>query len=180
MAIDLPADSGTPIKVVAEGLVTAAGHTDINGHYVEVGHDYGWITKYRHLVETAAVAKGDVVSQGQSIGKVGSTGWSTGPHLHFDLWNSMKQSPEAVYKSGVWAHDPLLYLGQEEDDGMDEETAIRLIKAEIKFALQVDHDNREGFNQFNEDLIKTWIRALATGGSYTDEQAVKAVKDKLS
>ena len=63
---------------------------------------------------------------------------------------------------------------------MDEAEMIRLIKKEIKFALQVDHDNYEGFNQFNEDLIKTWIRALSGGGSdYTDEQAVKAVKDAL-
>ena len=72
-------------------------------------------------------------------------------------------------------------LIDEWEDEMDEETVIKLIKKEIKFALQVDHDNREGFNQFNEDLIKVWIKALSTGGSdYTDEQAVKAVKDKLS
>ena len=72
-------------------------------------------------------------------------------------------------------------LINEWEDEMDEAEMIRLIKKEIKFALQVDHDNREGFNQFNEDLIKTWIRAMSAGGpSYTDLQAVKAVKDKLT
>ncbi|KKN05681.1 hypothetical protein LCGC14_1084920 [marine sediment metagenome] len=123
MAVDIPAAWGTPIRAVAEGLVTEVGYSSINGYYVEVAHNYGWITKYRHFMEPAPVAEGDVVLQGQSIGNVGSTGWSSGPHLHFDLWNSSKQSPEAVYKAGIWAHDPEIYLGKEEEAMTDEEFA---------------------------------------------------------
>ncbi|KKN00088.1 hypothetical protein LCGC14_1141260, partial [marine sediment metagenome] len=86
-AIDIPANSGTPIKAAAAGLVTKVAYNDISGHYMEVAHNGGWVTNYRHMVEQASVGVGVSVSQGQVIGKVGSTGWSTGPHLHLDLWN---------------------------------------------------------------------------------------------
>ncbi len=128
-AVDIPASIGTPIKVAAAGLVTKASYNDISGHYIEVAHNEGWVTNYRHLVEQASVSAGASVSQGQIIGKVGSTGWSTGPHLHFDLWNSIKQSSEAMYKKNIWAHDPELYLGQE--DEMDEEEVRRLARNEV-------------------------------------------------
>ncbi len=120
-AIDFPANIGTPIKAVAAGLVTKVAYNDISGHYIEVAHNGGWVTNYRHMVEQAVVSAGASVSQGQIIGKVGSTGWSTGPHLHFDLWNSIKQSPEAMYKRNIWAHDPELYLGQEDDMALNDE-----------------------------------------------------------
>ncbi len=97
-----------------------AGHNDISGHYVEVSHGDGWVTNYRHLVEQAPASVGAGVFQGQVIGKVGSTGWSTGPHLHIDLWNKIKQSDEAMYKNGWWAHDPELYLGKA-DPELDED-----------------------------------------------------------
>ncbi|HDZ36918.1 MAG TPA: M23 family metallopeptidase [Marinobacter sp.] len=144
MAIDLPATSGTPIKAVAAGKVVAAGFSDINGNYVDIGHDAGWRTKYRHLMEPANVYMGAAVSQGQVIGKVGSTGWSTGPHLHFDLWNASRQSSEAVYKAGVWAHDPVLYLGLEEEEMVTEERIRELLEATIRhsnqqFADEVNH-----------------------------------------
>ena len=186
MAIDIPASSGTPIKVVAEGLVTEAGYTDINGHYVEVSHNYGWITKYRHLVETAPVTTGDDVTQGQVIGKVGSTGWSTGPHLHFDLWNSTKQSPEAVYKSGIWAHDPLLYLGQEDDD-MDEATVQQMIDAAFvkqnssEWRLKQIADLLPDMNKHLRNIVLGLIKKELenAGVSYTDAEAIKAVKYAL-
>ena len=153
MAVDIPAGSGTPVRSVAEGLVTETGYTDINGHYVEVSHNYGWITKYRHLVGPASVDTGAVVSQGQVIGSVGSTGWSTGPHLHFDLWNASKQSPEAVYKVGLWAHDPELYLGQEDEMTPEQERIIKeLIVAQTAYL-------EERQNQIHAAL-KTQLNAL--------------------
>jgi len=132
MAVDIPANSGAPIKAVAAGEVIDSGYSGINGNYVEIAHADGWRTKYRHLVEPAVVGVSVGVSQGQIIGKVGSTGWSTGPHLHFDLWNSSKQSPEAVYKSGIWAHDPELYLGVEDDMAMTEAQRRAEIRDEVR------------------------------------------------
>ena len=139
MAVDIPANSGTLIKAVAAGKVIDVGYSDINGNYVVISHAGGWRTKYRHLVKPAVVGVDAGVSQGQAIGKVGSTGWSTGPHLHFDLWNSSKQSPEAVYKSGIWAHDPELYLGMEEEREMTKfiqyKTAIAVLEGGVKWTL---------------------------------------------
>ena len=126
MAIDIPASSGTPIKVAAAGQVRGVGWDIYSGFFVAVDHANNWTTRYRHLYGQSPVKAGQQVSQGQVIGTVGSTGWSTGPHLHLDLWNTNPQSPEAIYKQDWWAHDPELYLGQEEND-MDEETVQRMI-----------------------------------------------------
>ncbi|KKM16880.1 hypothetical protein LCGC14_1681340, partial [marine sediment metagenome] len=122
--------------------MTKASYNDISGYYVEVSHADGWVTNYRHLVEQAPVSVGAGVSQGQVIGKVGSTGWSTGPHLHFDLWNAIKQSPEAMYKGNSWAHDPKLYLGKEDED-MDKETFKKML-AEALSDTKVQAKDEEG------------------------------------
>ena len=188
-AVDIPISIGTPIKVAAAGLVTKASYNDISGYYIEVAHNEGWVTNYRHMVEQAPVSVGAGVSQGQVIGKVGSTGWSTGPHLHFDLWNSDKQSPEAMYKSGIWAHDPELYLDKEEEMVTDAEFLKQLnrvlSRAQVVATLA---DGKTKQSRFH--ALGWWIDLLrrhhedktkhgSGGDSYTDEQAVKAVKDKL-
>ncbi len=152
MAVDIPANSGTPIKAVAAGKVTDSGYSDINGNFVEIAHADGWRTKYRHLVEPTVVKVGAGVSQGQVIGRVGSTGWSTGPHLHFDLWNKDKKSPEAVYKSGIWAHDPELYLGKEEDDMLTKEEIEQMISSAIR------HDNVQFRDEVNHIITNSHIR----------------------
>ncbi|KKM46754.1 hypothetical protein LCGC14_1559330 [marine sediment metagenome] len=156
MAIDIPASTGTPVKAVAAGKVLAAGYSSINGNYVEIAHTGGWRTKYRHFVEPAVVGVGVSVSQGQVIGKVGSTGWSTGPHLHLDLWNAIKQSPEAVYKGNIFAHDPEIYLGKEEDMTQDEFN--RLFREAVKSAPVAARDNtgklRSGAHPLAEWLEK--------------------------
>ncbi len=150
-ASDIPASIGTPIKVAAAGLVTKVAYNDISGHYIEVAHNEGWVTNYRHMVEQAAVSVGSSVSQGQIIGKVGSTGWSTGPHLHFDLWNSIKQSPEAMYKKNIWAHDPELYLGKEEDDMTQAEFNKMFQKAvnEAVFRSTALNDKNKATSQYH-------------------------------
>jgi len=121
LAVDIAAASGTPIGAAAAGQIGAKGYGDQDGNYVFVDHAGGWRTCHRHLNAASPLNVGDPVSQGQIIGYVGSTGNSTGPHLHLDVWNKQKLSPEAVYKERVayWAHDPQLYLGKdtiEEDD----------------------------------------------------------------
>ncbi len=178
MAIDIPANRGAVVKAVAAGKVREAGFSDINGNYVDIGHDAGWRTKYRHLMEPAFVNVGAAVFQGQVIGRVGSTGWSTGPHLHFDLWNASRQSPEAVYKVGVWAHNPELYLGQE-DDEMDEAEARRIAKEEANFAVKVNRENQDGFNQHLINLIRQAITAAVAdhaAGPHTGKDEVSEAR----
>jgi len=111
------------IVAVADGMVIGDAWDPYSGYFIGVRHADGWISFYRHLYSDAPPVRGQFIRRGQTIGYIGSTGASMGPHLHFDLWNERRISPEAFYKNGYWAHDPLLYLGkegphQEEDEDM--------------------------------------------------------------
>lgn len=112
----LVATSGAPIKSIADGTVVGVGWDMYSGFFVAIAHAGGWRSFYRHMFGMAAVVVGQRVSQGQIIGHVGNTGYSLGAHLHFDLWNRQKQDSTAFFKNDWWAHDPELYLGQEDDD----------------------------------------------------------------
>ncbi|MCW2961810.1 MAG: family metallopeptidase [Thermoleophilia bacterium] len=81
---DFAVPAGTPIKAAAGGKVVESAFHEINGHYVIVDHGDGLSTFYGHQSERIAKV-GDEVKQGDVIGKVGSTGLSTGPHLHFGV-----------------------------------------------------------------------------------------------
>ena len=84
---DIAEDSGTRLVAVHEGRVTAREYQAGGaGHYVVIRGKDGSDSVYMHMLRRARVAPGERVMAGQSIGKVGSTGSSTGPHLHFELW----------------------------------------------------------------------------------------------
>jgi murein DD-endopeptidase MepM/ murein hydrolase activator NlpD len=83
--IDISAALGTPVMAAADGLVVAVGHGSSGyGNYVVIAHGGGIETLYGHLLQTDA-SVGDSVVRGQVIGLEGSTGFSTGPHVHFEL-----------------------------------------------------------------------------------------------
>ncbi|MGB1539646.1 MAG: M23 family metallopeptidase [Rickettsiales bacterium] len=82
--IDLPAPKGTPVMAAAEGEVTGIGTHPRLGRYVKVTHEDGTYALYGHL-QSWTTHQGARVKQGQRIGKVGSTGRSTGPHLDFSI-----------------------------------------------------------------------------------------------
>jgi murein DD-endopeptidase MepM/ murein hydrolase activator NlpD len=82
--VDLAAPSGTPVRSVADGVVTRAGWAGGHGNHVEVKHEGGYATGFSHLSKIL-VKVGEHVRQGQFVGKVGSTGMSTGPHLHYEF-----------------------------------------------------------------------------------------------
>lgn len=83
--VDIAAPLGTPVMAAADGVVVAVGHTRVGyGNYVIIGHGGGIATLYGHLLDTTVKA-GDFVARGQQIGHEGSTGLSTGPHVHFEL-----------------------------------------------------------------------------------------------
>lgn len=85
--IDIAYYPGTPIVAAANGVVTDANWDAVSGYgaYVELDHNYGFKTKYGHMLEYY-VSPGDEVVQGQVIGTMGSTGTSTGSHLDFQIW----------------------------------------------------------------------------------------------
>ncbi|NJK72244.1 MAG: M23 family metallopeptidase, partial [Synechococcaceae cyanobacterium SM2_3_60] len=89
--IDLGAPTGTPILAAYSGQVIASGHAGGYGKAVVLAHDDSRRTRYAHMSEIQ-VSEGDWVSQGDVIGLVGSTGNSTGPHLHFEFWQRNEQS----------------------------------------------------------------------------------------
>ncbi len=83
--VDLAAPLGTPVTAAADGVVVAVMHTTVGyGNYVIVAHGAGIMTLYAHLLETD-VKTGDRVTRGKRVGLEGSTGLSTGPHVHFEL-----------------------------------------------------------------------------------------------
>lgn len=83
--VDLAAGSGTAIYATKSGTVTSATYNEAYGYMVTINHGDGYSSLYGHMTNYI-VSAGDYVTQGQTIGYVGSTGWSTGPHLHFTIY----------------------------------------------------------------------------------------------
>ena len=85
MGLDFAAPSGTPIYATANGIVKFSGFsTSGYGNHVIINHGFGYETLYGHMVRVGAT-QGQQVKRGQVIGYVGSTGKSTGPHLHYEV-----------------------------------------------------------------------------------------------
>ena len=82
--VDMAAPSGSPILAAYDGEVVAADYSASMGNYIMINHGDGLITIYMHA-SSLSVSKGQTVVRGEEIGKVGSTGRSTGPHLHFSV-----------------------------------------------------------------------------------------------
>ena len=93
LGVDYAAPTGTPVRSIGTGVVESAGNMGGYGKAVVVKHQNGHSTVYAHLSQIL-VKRGQSVAQGQSIGKVGATGWATGPHLHFEFRvNGKHQDP---------------------------------------------------------------------------------------
>lgn len=94
--IDIGAAYGTPIHAAMDGVVAMAGRAGGYGNFVKLAHSGGLATGYGHM-SRIAVRSGTRVSRGQIIGYVGSTGLSTGPHLHYEVWrNGAAINPKAM------------------------------------------------------------------------------------
>ena len=97
--IDFPAESGTPILAAASGKVVYAEVHPEYGRMVEIDHGNGLVSRYAHASQLA-VKEGDLVVAGQRVATVGSTGRSTGPHLHFEVrLNGVPQNPARFLKA---------------------------------------------------------------------------------
>ena len=88
--VDMACPQGTPIYAALPGTVTATGYNNTYGNYVIITHHSGYKTLYGHMSAILAV-KGQYVTTDTRIGRVGSTGMSTGPHLHFTVFKNGKQ-----------------------------------------------------------------------------------------
>ncbi|UQU64070.1 M23 family metallopeptidase [Couchioplanes caeruleus] len=90
--VDLAAPSGTPIHAAGAGIVVSAGAEQGYGNAVLIDHGNGYLTHYGHMSEITAKL-GQRVRPGDEIGKEGSTGHSTGPHLHFEVHEGSYKNP---------------------------------------------------------------------------------------
>lgn len=92
LGTDFAAPRGTPIRSVGEGTILEAAYNRGNGYFVKIQHNKTFATQYLHLSRFAkGIRRGRPVMQGQTIGYVGSTGLSTGPHLCYRLWKNGRQ-----------------------------------------------------------------------------------------
>ena len=99
LGVDYAAPTGTPVVSAGKGVVSFVGTKGGYGNVVQINHDSGYMSLYAHLSRFAKIKKGQRVNQGQVIAYVGSTGMSTGPHLHFGLYlNNKAINPLSVVK----------------------------------------------------------------------------------
>lgn len=93
--IDMAIAKGTPVYAALDGRVSATGWDNVYGNYVKVSHHSGYVTMYAHLSKITT-KKGAYVTTATKIGEVGSTGQSTGPHLHFTVFKNGRTTNPAL------------------------------------------------------------------------------------
>ncbi|MDQ2789328.1 MAG: M23 family metallopeptidase [Actinomycetota bacterium] len=98
--IDLANAIGTPILAAADGVVVESGPASGFGLWIRIRHSDGFITVYGHINRSLVVA-GQNVRAGQEIAEMGNRGNSTGPHLHFEVWNSAGKKINPI----IWLHE---------------------------------------------------------------------------
>lgn len=116
LGVDYAAPAGTPVQSAGSGVILFVGTQSGYGNVVKIQHASGYTTIYAHLSRFAKIKKGQKVKQGQTIAYVGSTGMSTGPHLHFGVYiNNKAINPLSVVK-----------IAKSELSGKDKEGFIKL------------------------------------------------------
>ena len=158
--IDLAIAYGTPVLAAEAGTVTRAGYYGDAGNCIYIDHGDGLQTRYAHMSELN-VQVGDEVKRGQQIGRVGSTGYSTGPHLHFEVLYKDQYANPAIYLDA--------FMKSVEIDGV-------IVTVETKpgvfpegWQLSVENVS-EGIKQFSKLAIGTLTEANRNiAGSYMFE-----------
>ena len=108
--LDFAAPVGTPILAASGGVVRTAAYQGGFGNLIEIDHGDGLLTRYAHA-KVLLVKKGDLVARGQLIARVGSTGLSTGPHLHFEVRKHDKPQDPRAYLTGSPVAPAAVWVG---------------------------------------------------------------------
>jgi len=106
--VDLSANAGTPVRAPANGRVASTGYQAQLGKMIKLDHDYDVETRFGHLSKII-VKRGQTVKRGEVIGYAGNTGYSTGPHLHYEvIVDGRRVDPiKYIYDFTPWNDDPL-------------------------------------------------------------------------
>lgn len=146
LGVDYASKKGTPVKSAGNGIISFVGQKNGYGNTVQIKHNSGYNTLYAHLNNFANIKVGQKISQGQIIGYVGSTGLSTGPHLHFGLYQNNKAiDPLSVIK--------IAKVSLKNKDKIDFNNLIKKYENIINKALNQDFINppkEENFDNFIE------------------------------
>jgi murein DD-endopeptidase MepM/ murein hydrolase activator NlpD len=97
--VDIAAEPGRPVRATADGIVSFAGWSGPNGNLVVLEHGFGFSTFYAHN-KKVAVKTGQKVKRGDIVGYIGSTGNSTGPHVHYEVWRNGRSTNPQVFLQG--------------------------------------------------------------------------------
>lgn len=119
--IDITSPLGTPVYATGDGKVAAAERRAGQGNFIEINHGYNYQTRYAHLAEMT-VKEGDEIKRGQLIGRVGSTGVSSGPHLHYEVcFHGEAQNPVNYFfvELGPDTYSDMLQRGENAGHLMD-------------------------------------------------------------
>ncbi|WP_414826758.1 phage tail tape measure protein [Bacillus glycinifermentans] len=145
--LDLAAKAGTPVKALRAGKVITAAYSKTAGNWVVIQQDDGTVAKYMHMQKGLKVKKGDTVSAGQTIGKVGSTGHSTGNHLHLQIEQNGKPIDPENYMKGLTSD-----LSQSE---AERQQAIAQAKSDL-IGLQGDLDSvNDQIQELQYELVQS-------------------------
>ena len=186
--IDMPAAPGTEVLAAAPGKVTETGYDMDRGNYVILEHEGGYTTCYAHLEDILA-EEGESVDTGAVIGTVGSTGRSTGPHLHFEL----RLDGEALDPAEYWS-DPEEVSEVPAEGGTDvismefsdllkeyEETAYKYLDF-LKTYDETDEQQNEEFRELSTRYIemdRQLIELEKRGMTEEEEKAYREVLDRV-
>lgn len=137
LGIDYARPTGYPVKVAASGKILFRGSLRGYGNVIKVQHQDGYMTLYAHLSRFGAISAGQMVRQGQVIGYVGSTGMSTGPHLHFGMYkNGVAINPASIVKvtkKALYGNDKREFDSQKADYDVQIQRAVNEQKPSRKF-----------------------------------------------
>ena len=132
LGVDYAASQGTPVRSVGTGVVQSAGNMGGYGNAVVVKHNNGHTTLYAHLSKML-VKPGQSVAQGQAVGRVGATGWATGPHLHFEFRvNGVHKDPVILARQSESV--PVPVHARDEFNRQASQVARQLASASVAFA----------------------------------------------
>lgn len=173
--IDLPAPQGTGVRVLAGGTVIKTAYDETSGNYIVVQHGNGYVSKYLHLKDGGIdVEVGQRVFEGQAIGQCGSTGSSTGPHVHLIIEkDGEKIDPASIAdlqtKVG-WAAD---YINTTRLA-----TEIMLAKRELNFYYQITVDYDEKIRKVSEKLARTDLSEEERSSAQTQLKQYTEIRDE--